>query len=84
MRQVILATQRLRGDVWIKTNVGCSLTLKNVVHIVGLGFNPFSIHPMGQVGYYSHFGNGRWKRARGNARCSMYKTHVKTNDNGLI
>ena len=72
------------GDVCIKTNVGCTLMLKDVRHVPDLTMNVFSILAMDRAGYCNHLGNGRWKlskgllvTARGRACCGMYRTHVR-------
>ena len=73
------------GDVCIKTNVGCTLILKDVRHVPDLRMNLFSTLAMDRVGYSNCLSNGRWKLsskrllviARGRACCGMYKTHVR-------
>ena len=68
----------------IKTNVGFTLILKDVRHVLDLRMNVFSPFAMDRASYYNHLGNGRWKIskrllvvARGHACCDMYKTHMK-------
>ena len=72
------------GDVCIKTNIGCTLMLKDVRHVPYLRMNVLSTLAMDRVGYCNHLGNGRWKLckgllviARGRAYCGMYRTHVR-------
>jgi hypothetical protein len=47
------------SDVYIKTNVGCTLMLKNVRHVSDLCFNLISTPVIDLAGYYNHLGNGR-------------------------
>ena len=69
----------------IKTNVGCTLILKDVRHVPDLRMNVFSTLAMDRVGYSNCLSNGRWKLsskrllviARGRACCGMYRTHVR-------
>ena len=71
------------GDVCIKTNVGCTLILNDVRHVLDLRMNVLSTLALDQAGYSNHLGNGRCKLckgllvvARGRACCGMYGTHV--------
>ena len=75
----------------IKTNVGFTLILKDVRHVLDLRMNVFSTFAMDRAGYYNHFGNGRWKIskrllvvARGHACYGMYKANVKTRKKKFI
>ena len=70
--------------VCIKTNVGCTMMLKNVRHVPDLRFNLIFTPAMDRAGYYNHLGNERWKLikgplvvARGRICCGLYNTHVK-------
>ena len=72
------------GYVCIKTNVGCTLILKDVRHVPDLRTNVSSTLAMDRAGYCNHLGNERWKLskglldvARGRACCGMYMTHVR-------
>ena len=72
------------GDVCIQTDVGCTMTLKDVRHILNLKLNLISGTSLDRARYESYFGNGRWKLtkgsliiARGKACNTLYKTHVK-------
>ena len=47
------------GDVCNKTNVGCTLILKDVRHVPDLRMNMLSTLAMDRVGYCNHLGNGR-------------------------
>ena len=73
------------GDVCIKTNVGSTMMLKDVQHVLDLMMNVFSTLAMDRVDYCNYLSNGRWKLtkgplvvARGHACCGLYKTRVKT------
>ena len=73
------------GDVCIETNVGSTIKLKDVQHVLDLKMNVFSTLAMDRVAYCNYLGNGRWKLTkgslvvvRGHACYSMYRTHVKT------
>ena len=47
------------GDVCIKTNVGCTLILKDVRDVPDLRMNVFSTLAMDRAGYSNHLSNGR-------------------------
>ena len=73
------------GDVCIKTNVGCTVMLKNVQHVLDLCFNLISTPAMDRVGYCNHLDKGRWKLTKGPLVvaigcicCGLYSTRVKT------
>ena len=72
------------GDVCIQTDVGCSLTLRDVRHVPDLCLNLISGVALDQEGYVNYFGNGKWKltkgslvAARGKVRSTLYRTVVK-------
>ncbi|GKV35980.1 hypothetical protein SLEP1_g44167 [Rubroshorea leprosula] len=72
------------GDICVQTNVGCTLTLKNVRHVPDMRMNLLSAKALDEEGYTHYFGNGSWKLtkgslvvAKGRACCSLYKTHMK-------
>lgn len=72
------------GDICVQTNVGCTLTLKNVRHVPDMRMNLLSAKALDEEGYAHYFGNGNWKLtkgsmvvAKGRACCSLYKTHMK-------
>lgn len=78
------------GDVCIQTNVGCTLTLKDVRHVPDLRLNLISVHALDRAGCYSSFGDGKWKLskgsmiiARGKVCNTLYKTQVKQVGEGL-
>lgn len=71
------------GDIRVKTNVGCMLTLKGVRHIPDLRLNLLSAHILDQEGFRHTFESGKWKLskgsmtiARGELCCSLYKTYL--------
>ena len=45
----------------IETNVGSTITLKDVRQVPNLKMNVFSTLVMDRAGYYNYLGNGRWK-----------------------
>ena len=72
------------GDVCIQTDVGCSLTLRDVRHVPDLRLNLISGFALDREGYVNYFGNGKWKltkgsliAARGKVRSTLYRTVVK-------
>ena len=72
------------GDIQLRTNVGCTLTLKDVLHVPELRLNVLSGIALDKQGYDNHFRNGTWRMtkgvmvvARGHACGALYKTRVK-------
>ena len=70
------------GDICMKTDVGCTLVLKEVRHVLDLRLNLISGLALDRDGYVSMFGQGAWKLsrgsmtvARGKAYCTLYKTY---------
>ena len=53
------------GDVCIKTNVGCTLILKDVRHVPDLRMNVLYTLAMDRASYCNHLGNERWKLSKG-------------------
>ena len=53
------------GDICIQTIMGCTLTLKNVRHILELRLNPISMHMMEKDGYNHFINSGNWKLTKG-------------------
>ncbi|CAA0840400.1 Unknown protein, partial [Striga hermonthica] len=49
------------GDVCIQTDIGCTITLKDVRHIPYLRLNLISVHALDLAGYTNNFGNGTWR-----------------------
>lgn len=71
------------GDILVKTNVGCLLTLKNVNHVPDLRLNLLSVKELDREGFRNTFSDGKWKLskgslivARGQLCCTLYKTHL--------
>ena len=72
------------GDVCIQTNISCTLTLKDMQHVVDLRLNLIFVHALYLAGYHSDFGDGKWKLckssmviAKGIVYNTLYKTQVK-------
>lgn len=70
------------GEVCVQTDVGCTLTLKDVRHVHGLLLNLISKSAC--AGTECYFGNGRWKLTKGSLVVSgrracdtLYKTCVR-------
>ena len=53
------------GDVYIETNVGSTMMLKDVRHVQDLRMNVFSTMAIDQAGYCNYLANGRWKLTKG-------------------
>ena len=53
------------GDVYIETNVGSTMMLKDVRHVQDLRINVFSTLAIDQAGYCNYLANGRWKLTKG-------------------
>ena len=47
------------GDICMKSNTGCSLTLKDVRHVPHIRLSLISICALDVVGYNSHLGNDK-------------------------
>ena len=69
------------GGIFVVTNVGCTLTLKDVRHVPNMRLNLISTYALDKPGFESYFGNGRWKLTkwsvvyvRENVCCALYKT----------
>ena len=72
------------GDVCIQTDVGCSLTLRDVRHVPDLRLNLISGVALDREGYVNYFGNGKRKLTKGSlvdaigkVRSTLYRTVVK-------
>ncbi|KAK9138868.1 hypothetical protein Sjap_009462 [Stephania japonica] len=73
------------GDVFVQTNMGCTVILKVVRHVPDLRLNLISTHALDLDGYYNIFGGKEWKLtkgsivvARGKLSYTLYKTQLKT------
>ncbi|KAH0720560.1 hypothetical protein KY284_005590 [Solanum tuberosum] len=72
------------GDVCIKTNVGCTLVLKDVRHIPDLRMNLISGVALDRDGYENYFANQKWRLTKGElviakrvARGTLYRTNAE-------
>jgi len=54
------------GDVFLRTNMGMRLLLREVKHALDIHFNLIFVHMLDDSGYENHFGSGKWKLSRGN------------------
>jgi hypothetical protein len=69
------------GDIYLQTDIGCRLTLKDVRHIPDLCLNLISGDASDKYGFKHYLGGGEWKLskgsmvvARGKSRNSLYRT----------
>ena len=53
------------GDIYVVTNVGCTLALKDKRHVPDMCLNLISIHALDKARFESYFGNSRWKLTKG-------------------
>ena len=53
------------GDICLKTNVGCTLVLKDVRHVPDLRMNLISGIALDQDGYENYFANKKWRLTKG-------------------
>ena len=72
------------GDVQIKTKMGRTIVLKDVMHVLDLHLNPTFGGKLDEEGYDSYTGKGLWKLtkrslvvARGKICYTLYKTTAK-------
>ena len=72
------------GGICIQTSMECTLTLKDVQHILDLHLNLISVHMLDKDGYSHFISNDNWKLTKGSLvvawgklYCLLYKTHVK-------
>ena len=72
------------GDICMQTSMGCTLTLKDVRHILDLRLNLIFVHILDKDGYNHFISSSNWKLtkgslvvAQGRLCCSLYKTQVK-------
>ena len=47
------------SDVCIQTNIGCTLTINDVQHVLDLLLNLISLHALDLTRYHSDFGDGK-------------------------
>ena len=72
------------GDICVETNIGYTLELKNVRHVLDMRLNLISTHILDKEGYGNYFGDGKWRLSKGSLVlaggkicCTLYKTQVK-------
>lgn len=72
------------GYVCIKTNLGCTLLLKDVRHVPDLPINLISVFALDRDGYENHFANQKWRLTKGSlviekgdAWGTLYKTNAE-------
>ena len=72
------------GDIYLQTDLGCSLVLKDVRYIADMHHNLISVLALDKLGYHNNFSNLKWKLSkgtlivsRGKTCCTLYKTHAK-------
>ena len=53
------------GGICIQTSMGCTLTLKDVRHILDLRLNLISVHMLDNDGYNHFINSGNWKLTKG-------------------
>ena len=73
------------GDIYMNTDTGCRLCLKNVRHVPEIRLNLISTGTLDDEGYHSYFGKGKWKLTkgslvvtRGNKNSFLYLTEAKS------
>ena len=54
-----------KGDVCLKTGLGCTLVLKDVRHVSDILLNLIFTGKLDDEGYINHFGGGKWKLTKG-------------------
>ena len=72
------------GDIYVRANIGYTMILKDVRHVLNIHQNLISTHVFDKEGYGNYFHDGKWRRSKGSlvfARekicCKLYKTQVK-------
>ncbi|MGV7343268.1 hypothetical protein PJI17_31720 [Mycobacterium kansasii] len=53
------------SDICLKTDMSCTLVLRDVRHIPDLRLNSISMGRLDDDGYESRFASGRWKLIKG-------------------
>ena len=54
------------GNIYLETNLGCRLLLKDVRHVPDIRLNLISTGMLDDDGYNNYFGEGKWKLTKGN------------------
>ena len=72
------------GDIYVRTNTGYTLILKDVRHVPDIRLNLISTHVLDKEGYGNYFCGEKWRLskgslvfAKGKICCTLYKTQVK-------
>ena len=52
------------GDIWLETNTGCKLLLKDVRHMHDMRLHLISIGTFDEEGYHNYFGDGKLKLSK--------------------
>ena len=63
------------GDVYMNTDIGCRLCLKNVRHVPEIRLNLISTSTLDDEGFHSYFGEGKWKLTMGSLVVARRKKH---------
>ena len=73
------------SDVYMNTDTGCRLRLKNMRNVPEIRLNLISTSTLDDEGYHSYFGEGKWKLtkgslvvARGKKNSSLYLAEAKS------
>ena len=73
-----------KGDIYLKTMNGTKLILKDFRHIPDMRLNLISVDKLDNEGFFSTFGNDKWKLtkgsmvvARGEKQSKLYMTQAK-------
>ena len=72
------------GDIFLETNIGCKLLLRDVWHVPDIRLNLISAGKLDDEGYNNNFSDGKWKLskgslvvAKGKKTCSLYTMQAK-------
>ena len=66
------------GDIFLETNVGCKLILKDVRHILDLRLNLIFVGKLDEEGFDNRFSNGCWKLTKGSLMVARGKEVLYT------
>ena len=71
------------GDICVRANIGYTLILKDVRHVLDIRLNLISTNVLDKEGYGNYFCDEKWRLskgslvfARGKICCTLYKTQV--------
>jgi len=71
------------GDIWLETNTGFKLLLKDVRHVPDMRLHLISTGTLDEKGYHNYFGDGKWKLSRNSLivaegkKMGLYMSQVK-------